>query len=254
MRVFAISDLHVDYQRNFSWVGNLSKAEFQEDVLLIAGDISDDLRLLQDTMDILRSRFRAVFYTPGNHDLWTVPKRIECSLDKFYHVLEMARNSGLQTSPEVIEGIHFVPLFSWYDYTFGCPGQELRNSWIDYQRVRWPQEYNDVSIAKYFSELNERFLDIRDTERKSKVISMSHFVPSIKVLPTFIPRKFDFLHPVLGSKILGEQVATLRPDVHVYGHSHVNQTTEINGVRFVNQALGYPNEHYIAQKGLLQIL
>ena len=42
-RVYGFSDLHVDYKENFQWCERLSPAAFKEDILLLAGDLTDDL-------------------------------------------------------------------------------------------------------------------------------------------------------------------------------------------------------------------
>ena len=46
MRVFAVSDVHVDYSPNLQWVEQLSTSDYQHDVLILAGDVSDSLPLL----------------------------------------------------------------------------------------------------------------------------------------------------------------------------------------------------------------
>ena len=40
------------------------------DVLLLAGDISDDLDVIRHSLFTLRQTFQTVFYIPGNHELW----------------------------------------------------------------------------------------------------------------------------------------------------------------------------------------
>jgi Icc-related predicted phosphoesterase len=40
MRVFAISDLHVDYADNAKWVAGLSTSQYLDDILVVAGDVS----------------------------------------------------------------------------------------------------------------------------------------------------------------------------------------------------------------------
>ena len=46
MRVFALSDIHIDYSENAKWIANLSVTEYQDDVLIVAGDVSDTQSLL----------------------------------------------------------------------------------------------------------------------------------------------------------------------------------------------------------------
>lgn len=40
------------------------------DVLLLAGDISDDIDVIRGSLVTVRQAFRSVFYIPGNHELW----------------------------------------------------------------------------------------------------------------------------------------------------------------------------------------
>ena len=41
MRVFALSDIHIDYNANAKWIESLSVAEYKDDVLILAGDVTD---------------------------------------------------------------------------------------------------------------------------------------------------------------------------------------------------------------------
>jgi len=65
-RVFAISDLHVDYKENLQFVNSWSSTDYQRDVLLVAGDVTDDLVLLEHVLKSFVKKFRDVFYVPGN--------------------------------------------------------------------------------------------------------------------------------------------------------------------------------------------
>ena len=64
-RVFAISDLHVDYVANRQFVDGFSASEFLDDTLIVAGDVTDNLDLLQSTLRGLAAKYRDVFYVPG---------------------------------------------------------------------------------------------------------------------------------------------------------------------------------------------
>lgn len=48
LMVYAISDLHVDYPQNAEWVQQLGRGSpGHETVLIVAGDVSDDVALLR---------------------------------------------------------------------------------------------------------------------------------------------------------------------------------------------------------------
>lgn len=248
MRVFATSDLHVDYPVNAQWVDGLSKFDYRDDVLILAGDVTDSLPLLERTLAALVCRFSRVFFVPGNHDLWVArdgPART--SLQKLSEVREAVAQSGASTDAKVLDGVAIVPLFSWYDYSFGLPTDELRAIWMDYTACRWPQDMQPRDVAALFASFNAN-LQVPDAP---KVITFSHFLPRIDVMPTFIPAEKRVLYPVLGTRALDGELRALGAHIHVYGHSHVNRHVRIDGVTYVNNAFGYPRETRIAAKRLL---
>ena len=77
------------------------------------------------------------------------------------------------------------------------------------------------------------------------------FLPRIDLIPDIVPKERRIIDPVLGSKSLGNQVKSLQPDIHVYGHSHINRRVEFDGTQFVNNAYGYPTEARITRKQLI---
>jgi predicted phosphodiesterase len=246
MRVFAVSDLHADYAENMNWVSRLSRADYRDDVLLLAGDVSDLPGRLEDVFQQLTDRFAVVMFVPGNHELWVLRCRTRTSLEKFDRIQSIARAHGVQTSPYMREGVLFVPLLGWYDYSFGMPGEQLREGWMDFHACVWPEGFDEASLTRYFLGLN----CIPRTNPQDVVISISHFLPRLDVIPRYVPASRNYLHPVLGTRLLEEQIRSLRSAVHVYGHSHVNQTVRIDGTVYVNNALGYPSEAYMTHGAL----
>lgn len=247
-----VSDLHVDYAENLQWVLDLSDQDYREDVLIVAGDVSDDMSLLSKVFDALQNKFAAVHFVPGNHELWVDRDDYSCSLEKFDAVLDRCREHGVLVDGEVNGKFAIIPLYSWYDFSFGEPDTYLRRAWRDFRACSWPEHLTDANaISEHFLGLNDldRFRERLDSFNGT-VISYSHFLPRIDVMPASIPAKKRKVYPVLGSDGLGEQVVSLDPDIHIYGHSHVNQQTSIQGINYINNAFAYPNEHRIARKGL----
>src|SRR5215470_20110929 len=95
MRVFALSDIHIDYDVNAKWIQNLSTAEYQDDALILAGDVTDTRRLLDWCLSTLARRFKKVLFVPGNHDLWVIREDHEMnSLQKFDDICAVVESSG----------------------------------------------------------------------------------------------------------------------------------------------------------------
>jgi predicted phosphodiesterase len=247
MRVFATSDLHVDYEANSRWVENLSACEYIDDILIVAGDISHKVDRVRACLHSLVRKFKRVMFVPGNHDLWIIrdPPRDD-SLSKFHRLCHIARESGASVDRETFRDVTIVPLFSWYDYSFGIPSAELLRKWVDYHACKWPADMSMKAVSDHFLSMNCGL----PMSPENTVISFSHFLPRIDLMPSYIPHAHRFLYPVLGAEGLDHQVRTLRSKIHVYGHSHVNRRVELEGLTYVNCALAYPHEARIASRTL----
>ncbi|HXB21978.1 MAG TPA: metallophosphoesterase [Candidatus Solibacter sp.] len=251
MRVFAISDLHVEHAENDRWVSGISTWDYRNDVLICAGDVAQSEKLLGSAFERLRHRFQAIVYVPGNHELWVVPRPgngspEKNSIDKFHQVQALARECGVGTEPLDLETVSLVPLLAWYDHSYGEPGEDLLQRWSDYHLCSWPELFDQPRITEYFLALNQSFLKAR----RQSVISFSHFVPREDFLPTAGSSR-GFLRPVLGTSLIDAQVRQLGSFLHIYGHYHVNSRTERDNITYINNAYGYPREAHIAAKKLV---
>jgi predicted phosphodiesterase len=250
MRVFALSDLHIDYEVNAKWVADLSVAEYQDDVLILAGDVTDSWRLLDWCLSALVRRFKKLLFVPGNHDLWVIREDREMdSWQKFDDVRVVAESSGASMEAFRENGTSIIPLLAWYDYSFGEPSEKLRAVWRDYRACRWPRGYTERDVAARFASFNEN----HDSAAGDTVITYSHFLPRIDLMPEFVAHSNRLLYPVLGCAQLENQLRRLNSNIHVYGHSHVNRQVQIDGVSYINNAFGYPKETRITSKRLMLI-
>jgi hypothetical protein len=105
-RVFVVSDLHTDYPENMEWVRRLpAQVGAGEgrgvDALVVAGDVAETRDNFARTMEVLRERFAAVFYVPGNHDLW------------------LRREGGLYVS------VHFLASPTFLDAFLSCAASKV---------------------------------------------------------------------------------------------------------------------------------
>lgn len=66
-RVFCTSDVHADQHGNDAWCKAVSATAFQRDTLLVAGDMGDTLNALKIGLRCLKTKFKRVVFTPGNH-------------------------------------------------------------------------------------------------------------------------------------------------------------------------------------------
>ena len=239
MPIYAISDLHTDNRENRELVERISTSDYQNDTLIVAGDISNNLKIMEATFSLLTTRFKQIFFVPGNHEFW-VSKETENSLIKFDQILSLCRDLGIQTQPKIVENAWVVPLFSWYEAAFFPEGnlnaKELEG-WGDYHLCKWP-DTSDFDPCNHFVELNHEH--IRPYDRP--VISFSHFVPRLDLIPPPNLLFFKSLPIVSGSTKIEEMVRAIGSAVHVFGHTHINVDRSTNGIRYLQNALRYPRE------------
>lgn len=268
MRVFAISDIHVDFPDNLKWLRALSDADYVGDVLLLAGDVSHEMGLLRTSFDILKRKFLHVFFVPGNHDLWLLRTSFLSSLEKFDAILEVCGSQGVRTRPARFPassgGVVIVPLFSWYstpeegqDSLFlNKPGEDPSlEAWSDTHFVKWAGLPDGITPAQYFLRLNQKaFKAHRHLLGEATVISFSHMLPRSDLMIDTLEEQaaaggalvdpnptFNFSR-VAGSWGVDEQVRRLGSAIHVYGHQHRNRDRTVDGVRYISYCLGYGRE------------
>lgn len=270
MRIYALSDLHVGYELNFDWIRDLSASEYQQDALIVAGDICHSLDRFRMAMQELQTRFAQVFFVPGNHELWLRPATFADSVQKFWYIVENCERLGIHCRPQKVgsaedrTGVWIVPLFSWYarpeegdgSLYISRPGEEPTTAqWSDDYFIRWPNFGGSLTAAEYFLRIN---VDHIRRRTDAPVISFSHFLPRTELMfptpaeknrlkpPSDPARWFNFSR-VAGTWGLDRQIRQLGARVHVYGHQHRNRDLEIEGVRYVSHCLGYPVERQNGQ-------
>jgi predicted phosphodiesterase len=231
MRLFATSDLHTDYRENFRWLEELSATEYRDDTLIVAGDVSDRLEIIRETLLLLRSKFRQLLFTPGNHELWVRGAKIN-SIEKFQLILDLCDELDIPTKPLKLENLWVVPLFSWYDGVFE---PEMR-AWADFQLCKWPAGI--TPLPDYFLRLNEPHLKPYD----APVISFSHFLPRSELLPPKEYLRISWLGNVSVCAALDSQIRQLNSTVHICGHTHTTFDVVIDEVRYVQNPVRYPRE------------
>jgi len=241
-KVYAMSDLHFDHKHNDEWVGNIDLFQFQEDVLIVAGNIADTLASLVRCLKALKAKFRRVFFTPGNHEMWIHPTesaKFPDSIAKFNAILEVCSDLGVDVLPAAItEDCYVVPLFSWYNAEFdeSDPFPDPKTSFD--QHCRWPLDVNE-HVWRFFIDLNKPHMKLK-TSSQDTVISFSHFLPQ-KFLP------FDKAAPkiakVMGCEEIMEQIKEVKSKLHIYGHARKKFAKNEEGVQYISHHLGYENEH-----------
>ncbi len=240
--IWLISDIHCDYGANYQIIKNLSPTLYREDVLLVAGDVAHRNALVIDVLSILRQKFRQIFFVPGNHDLWIVEDKFGDSLEKALWLKEELRKIDVCMEPSLIDDDYcIVPILSWYERTFADPKDrpdQSLNNWVDFMACRWPGDASQQACDLLMNENKT----LKSLPNDITVVTMSHFVPRRDLLPPQQYLYFKSLPFVVGSIKIEQYLRQIGSACHVFGHSHINVDKTIDGVRYVQNALGYPRE------------
>eukprot|EP00931_Biecheleriopsis_adriatica_P045500 TRINITY_DN26061_c0_g1_i1.p1 TRINITY_DN26061_c0_g1~~TRINITY_DN26061_c0_g1_i1.p1 ORF type:complete len:445 (-),score=89.14 TRINITY_DN26061_c0_g1_i1:149-1306(-) len=274
MTFYAISDVHVEIKENMEWLQRLPRYELA--TLIIAGDLGVSLSQVKQALQLFTSKFDHVFYCFGNHETWahkSVSKEEVASFNDSFEKLDALRNIcdelGVNTTPKLIDNVWVVPVLGWYHKTWDREpplqppegktlqrvppqGEELATDTV---ACKWGGMKNgSEELAKELDKQNERWgiwplpEDLKENLQKAKdrssfVLSFSHFLPHMELIPE---KRFLFspnLTQIVGSDFVRQRVAQLKPDLHIFGHSHFpwDMTLE-DGVRYKSWPLGTPAE------------
>ena len=251
MRLMAISDLHLASPSNLAALRELPA--FPDDWLIVAGDVAEQPDLLAEGLGLLRDRFACVIWSPGNHDLWTVPGPNGSGVRKYDALVARVRALGVVTPEDaypIWQGPDgpcvIAPLFLLYDLSFRPPDVALDDV------VAWASETGSVcgdefllDPSPYSTRPDWSAARCRLTE--DRLITLAG-APT--VLVNHYPLRQDLVRipriprfsPWCGTVVTQDWHQRFNARVAVSGHLHVRRTDWRDGTRFEEVSLGYPNQ------------
>jgi predicted phosphodiesterase len=253
-RLLAISDLHIGYPENRAYADALTPAE-PDDWLIVAGDIGEVFADIGFVLASLAGRFATVIWTPGNHELWTLPSDpVQLRGAARYEALvKVCRRFGVLTPEDeypVLDGpdgpVTIAPVFTLYDYSFTRDAPDPRRTALAAARragiVPADEEYLHAdphpSVARWSAErvaaTARRLAAVR-----GPMVLVSHW-PLLRE-PTAALRRQEFA-PWCGTTLTADWHTRHDVVAAVYGHLHIPRTTYYDGVRFEEVSVGYPRE------------
>lgn len=176
-----------------------------------------------------------------------------------------------------------VPLLSWH-HDVGFDTEPAIECWsgipsaravaVDYRRTAWPAPLSplDDSAARFVDGLNDVMLDLDGIAEEGAagsgvppcaLITFSHFLPRLELLPEKRYLTLPTLHSCVGSTFLEARlrgfgraivggddedgdgdggVSSLVRHLHAFGHTHLSWDATIDGVRYVQVPVAYPRE------------
>lgn len=255
MKLWAIADLHLRYPANRAAVAALEPRP--EDWLIVAGDVGENLEQMRWAFQELGSRFARLIWVPGNHELWSAAGDPLCGELRYRAMVELCRELGVLTPEDPFEpwpgkptpggGRYLIaPLFLLYDYTFRpddvepeqavawamehellCSDEMLLRPDPYPSRAAWCAARCEASVARL-----EREIGAGD-----RLILVNHWpLRQEHARLPLVPRFMVWC----GTRRSEDWHLRFPTAVVIYGHLHIPQTQERDGVRFEEVSFGYP--------------
>ena len=261
MKLYAISDLHVEHEVNRKALAQLPA--FEEDWLILAGDICSSDSYLRFTLETLLNKFAKLFWVPGNHELWTeqMGGTLLQGQAKYNRLVATCREYGVST-PEDDYVIwaggntrHLIaPLFLLYDYSFRPENipREKAIEWAADGGTRCSDEYY-LNPTPYKTRDEWCHARLRYTEDRLQQVSPE--------TPLILINHFPFRQDLIrlkhiprfsiwcGTRCTEDWHTRFPTSVVVTGHLHMRSTDYRDHIRFEEVSLGYP-AHWKHSKGM----
>jgi len=276
VKVDYCSDLHVDSWTGSTaihdpsrrmWEGEPRKSRFlhidwramknpDSTILIIAGDISNDVITSADVVAAAASEYEHVVVTMGNHETYMTDATVDLVHEGLRDLLRPYTNVHLLNwdCGVNLDGLAILGCLGWYD--FSCYEDlmisqlQAKLAWSRYSNdSRYPQFGDrDVEIiaAEEAINLASQVSQAAEDDAIWEILVVTHTSPRADIMewrdnddvwnyltPSYVNTAMDQVLPISGGKIRH----------WIYGHTHHRQTLTKDGVDYRNNARGYPNEN-----------
>ena len=163
-------------------------------------------------------------------------------------------HGGRWTRRHTVYGRMGLPTCLWHHKTFdtepdlqGFAIPPVEQCMSDYRNTRFakPLDPHTDAVAKAFDVLNEDVVAKLPAARTEPLVTFSHFLPRVELLPEKRYLTLPVLAKASGSSFLHERIKALQPTMHAFGHTHFGWDAKLDdGVRYV-QAAGLPGRAHL---------
>jgi len=236
-KIGILSDLHLE-------VSNMKLEELSCDVLILAGDISQDFSLLPNFFNYNIPENMPVIYVPGNHEY-----EGKCMSDVINKLREITKEFPnihvLQNESIDIEGIHFIGSTLWSNFEGGGYNwKEEVMTWcktnvVDFNAIYKKNPDIETEFIKSYNFIKYELM-VNETENTKFVVT--HFAPHIESLSKHFK---DVLTSAYWVNNLPELMGFC--DYWVHGHTHSSFNYNVEGTNVICNPRGMSKLYDLSQ-------
>jgi hypothetical protein len=249
VRLLAVSDLHVRQAENRRFVEQIAPSK--DDWLILGGDLGESAADLELVFETLAPRFARLLWVPGNHELWTVEKDGLRGEERYAGLVALCRRFGVLTPEDPYERwpgdgppLVIAPLFLLYDYSFRPDDVPAERA------LAWAAEEGVVCTDEFVLHPDPypsraAWCEARCKLTEERLAAIPADVGTILVNHFPLRREHAFLPRVprfsiwCGTRRTEDWHTRFRAKAVVFGHLHIRQKREVDGVTFHEVSLGY---------------
>lgn len=234
MKIQCISDIHLEF------LTNTPKVIPRTDVLCLVGDIGYPYsKIYKQFLTEMNSMFKKVFLIAGNHEYYTLGPNfgkdmlmIEEKISKVISENNLTNITFLNDSYEDYEGYRFVGTTLW---------SHISNP--DYL-VNDFEQILDMNVELYneLHSISREIIEEQILESPLPIIMLTHHMPSYDLIDDkYKGPSMNKYNQCFASDCSKYFVYPIK--VWLYGHTHKPKVAIINGIKFLCNPKGYPEEN-----------
>ena len=210
-----ISDLNLDAEDSFDWENKATSL-----YLIIAGNISNDLRVIRQTLVHLSKFYRGIFYVPGSleHDNMHLVK------NRYREIFEICKSLNnvalLYRHVVVLDGIAILGATGWY-------GTKVDTTTALEKLHLHAQHVEDVSYIGLSLEKLQLHLDVK------KIIIVTNCAPGPELFFGEEPAEIDDQIPLIQTL---DHDSEHKVSTWIYGSYDKNVDTTIDNINYINNS------------------
>lgn len=253
MKYDLISDMHVEFfKHSFDWAENKL---CDSDVLVIAGDISNDLNLTMDELKRASLVYNHVIWCDGNHEHYVSASNIINNMDNLREVSNAFSNVTYLYPGEckIIGNTAFVGSNGWYDFNVFddmFSFEESKQAWYDYindsKYINFGELQPEEHASYHRSTLCDVVSSLSDDVSIENIVITTHTIPHRSLCEESLDRHWNLCTGSFCNSLMFNDVLACdfnkKVKVWNYGHTHRRKEKTVNGVYCINNCCGYPRE------------
>jgi hypothetical protein len=206
-----ISDLSLTYKNKLDWEGKPTSL-----FCIIAGNITNDLRILAETLLHLSQQYHGIFFIDGPAEIGDLQNHT-ARTEQIANIANSIQNVVyLHTNVVIIDGVALVGINGWF-------GNYMPTDEIDQIRLTYLM-HEDVSYLKKTIEKLQLHVDVR------KIVVISNAVPTLELFYNDVP----FVVDDDGLNMPLSEDTERKVDKWIFGSSDKMVDTTLGGINYVN--------------------